>query len=421
MNQGFKKSKKTIAVFLASAILFTSFSPLFAKPVNAQWVDWANLIPNTVTAISGGVQAGSYVGKEFGLDALAWAVVNAIINRMAASTVQWINTGFQGSPAYVTDPKAYFQEIGDRAAGVFISSSPKLNFLCGPISAQVKIALSQSYTGYNERWQCTLSDAYGNMDDFLNDFERGGWDKFFRMTQEPQNNPIGAYLQAEGNLARVLAQEIGQKQNELNWGKGFMSFETCTKYTSDTEVVVPGTGGFNGEGDFVPARYETKKAGDCVTGTQKTETPGSVISDRLNSALNLGNEKLAVADEINEIVSALLNQLVTKALGGLRGLSSRDPSNQNGSSFTDILASSTPQDLTDAFGQSQNYSQGEQALNIIDSANSTLNNIPSNNPGSGTVTCEENSDGTLSCSPEINRTTNTTGEAQQNPGGGRAR
>ena len=186
--------KKTFAGFIAFIMLATSLSPIFAKPANAQWVDWANLIPNTVTAIAGGVQAGSYVGKEFGLDALAWAVVNAIINRMAASTVKWINSGFQGKPAFVTDPKAYFQEIGGRAAGAFISSSPQLNALCGPQSAQIKIALAQSYTRDNESWQCTLSDAYGNMEDFINDFERGGWDKFFRLTQEPQNKPIGPYL-----------------------------------------------------------------------------------------------------------------------------------------------------------------------------------------------------------------------------------
>jgi hypothetical protein len=58
--------------------------------------------------------------------------------------------------------------------------------------------------------------------------------------------------------------------------------------------------------------------------------------------LGLGSDKLAVADELNEIVSALLNKLVSSVIGGigkgLRGLSNPDPATGN-QVFTEQLSS----------------------------------------------------------------------------------
>ncbi|HEY4480125.1 MAG TPA: hypothetical protein VJB58_01475 [Candidatus Paceibacterota bacterium] len=330
-----QKYKKLFASLIVVTVFTTSFSPIFARRAEAfVFTDWVNFAVNAVTSIT----SNALWVKEYALDAVAYKMLDLIIQRMTASTVNWINSGFNGSPAYVADPTAYFQSVGDRVAGSFIADNPNLNFLCGPISAQIKIALAQSYSGYNESWQCTLSDAYGNMEDFINDFERGGWDKFFRLTQEPQNNPIGAYLQAEGSLARVVAQELGEKEKELDWGRGFMSFQTCEKYP----LALPG---------------ETEPS--CIPGTESTQTPGSVIEGQLGEVLSIGGKKLAVADEINEIISALLNQLVSRVIGGigggLRGLSGSDPANNN-QSFTAQLNTSANNAAIDTYFNLSNQS-----------------------------------------------------------------
>lgn len=314
----FDLSKKSVASILILIIFIGSYSPMFAKKAEAGWpvIDWANLAVNAPSFIA---QHSLFI-KEYALDAVAYKMLDLIIQKMAASTISWINSGFRGSPAFVTDPSGYFKDIGDKVAGDFISKNQNLNFLCSPISIRVKIALAQNYSGYNETWQCTLSDVYGNIDDFMNDFERGGWDKFFRLTQEAQNNPVGAYLQAEGSLARLVSQEVGEKQQELSWGKGFLSFQTCERYP----LALPG---------------ETQPS--CIPGTEKTETPGSVIESKLNSVLSIGDHKLAVADEINEIINALLNQLTNRIIGGigsgLRSLSRPDSTNNN-QVFTNELA-----------------------------------------------------------------------------------
>ncbi len=390
--------KKIFATLLVLCVFMTSFSPMFARRADAFFVDWVNFAVNSITSL------GSHAIwlKEYALDAVAYKMLDLIIQRMTASTVNWINSGFRGSPAYVTDPSGYFKDVGDRVAGNFIANNPNLNFLCGPISARVKIALSQSYTGYNESWQCTLTDAYGNMEDFINDFERGGWDKFFRLTQEPQNNPLGAYLQAEGSLARVLAQELGEKEQELNWGKGFMSFQTCERYP----LALPG---------------ETEPS--CIPGTEKTSTPGSVIQGKLDSVLTIGDKKLAVADEINEIISALLNQLVGRLIGGigngLRGLSSPDPSNNN-QSFTSALSPTSNDALINNYFNTSNQSVTNTLNTPTPNPNACRENpsLPECLPPTGVVDCDL---ADPNCSPEINRATNTSGNAQETPGGGRSR
>lgn len=393
--------KKSIALILVLGF--------FVSPVvtSAQWVVWdpGNFVPNTATAINTTVSAANDTAnsvKEFGLDAVAWIIVNLIIERMAASTVNWINSGFKGSPAFVTNPAAYFQDIGDKVAGQFLFSNPNLNFLCGPISAKIKIALAQAYTGQNRKWQCSLTDAIGNMDDFMNDFENGGWDKFFRLTQERQNNPIGAYIQAEVDLNNRLAQKQNQKNNELSWGKGFLSFSKCPEGHTVTDVHSSGNTDTvtYSDGVTIQQDYDPELTiGSCGV-DEEIQTPGSVIETSLNNVLNIGNQKLAVADEINEIVSALLNQLVSRVVGGigsgLRSLSSPSPTDNN-RAFIENLANSTSASTTDYFGNKVDTS----ILNVppptfdynLDSGK-PVNPVYPNQPtqGQGNQNCDPNTD-----------------------------
>jgi hypothetical protein len=303
-----KRINKIIIFFLVASL---TFSPFLAPRANAQYID---IVQNI---------------KEFGLDPIAWMVSKTILQRMTASTVNWINKGFKGSPAFVTDPGAYFLNIGDQIAGNLIFNDPNLNFLCGPIQAKIRIALARSYVGNNmqdqKQWQCTLTDAVGNMDDFLGDFNKGGWDKFFEMTQKQQNNPIGAYLQAQNQMNMQIATRQGIAQSQLNWGQGFMSYEEC-------DVI----GGIDQ---------------NC-----RTVTPGSIIAGKLNGALGQGENALVTADEINELVGALLSQLTNQVMGGVGGLlgaSGGGGGGAAGPSLTNQLLHSTANGTTDYFGNTQ--------------------------------------------------------------------
>jgi hypothetical protein len=330
------KFKKIVVLFLVFTFVF---SPVFAIPAQAQWVVWdpGNFVPNSVTAVNTTVVAGAQVAnttKEYGLDAVFNILAKLIIQRMAASTVKWINSGFKGSPAFVTDPEAYFQNIGDQVAGQFIFNNPDLNFLCGPISAKIKLALANNYAGNNQQqWKCTLTQVGKNMDNFMSSFDNGGWDSFFQVSQKQQNNPIGAYLQAEGSLAQQIATKTGLKKDDLTQGKGFMSYQECTEY----KPADPNCANCSSE----PV---------CVK--EKTLTPGSVVADQLNKTLGAGTDALVTADEMNEIVSALLTQLMSQVMGGIGGLlgASTPSLTSGGQTLTSQMANISIASTTDYFG-----------------------------------------------------------------------
>lgn len=329
-------------------IVFSIFSgmvaPIFPQKAEAQWLvfDQANFIENQRgnwinTLTSANTLFGGPV-KEGGMDAVAWILANLVIERIAASTVTWINSGFKGSPAFITDPGAYFKDLGDKIAGEAIMSGD-FRFLCGNLNAKVRIALARGYIG-ERNFSCKLSTVEGNLENFMNDFNRGGWDKFFILSQDQTQNPLGIYIQAEGDLARRIADQVGLKNQELAWGKGFLSFKKCASWSgAPTATDDPNLYDENG----IPTAGSPQR--QC--NREEIVTPGDVISTQLNDVLGIGNDKLAVADEINEIVSALLNQLVSQVVGGigkgLRGLSQPNSSNNN-RAFIDQLANRNPGD-----------------------------------------------------------------------------
>lgn len=378
-----KKSVKFLLVFLTITIIFTPLLFIFPTRANAQFgiptptieIPGPLLGAGISTAVSSGITAGGTTVntlKETVGDGFAWFALNMVIERLAASTINWINTGFKGSPAYITSSENYFLDIGNKIAGEFIANDPRLSQLCGPISARVRIALTSNYIG-ERQWQCTLSEVTGNLEDFMGDFSQGGWDNFFEVTQRDQNNPIGAYLQAQNELSLQLSSAQETKKMELQWSSGFLSKKECVRYDKgapgETVQMERLLVGIDPEGNEIYQEQIRQKLPDvppkCLE--ERTSTPGSVIENQLNDVLGLGNKRLSVADELNEIIASLLNQLTAKAIGsvsrGLRSLSSPDTANNN-KTFTNELSPESNQEIIEEYFEKtqENINEG---LDII--------------------------------------------------------
>ncbi len=240
------------------------------------------------------------LAKESGLDGAAKAAARMIIQQMVADTINWINSGFQGSPAFVQNLDRYLLSIADQAAVDFLESEG-FGFLCEPFQLDVRIAVATQYNN-NSRDpgefapQCTLEDVTDNVEGFLagSFSEGGGWGSWLELTQGSTNDPNKAMFEAQMSLDAAIRDAEGNALTELDWGKGFLSFKVC----ADTDVA----SGSQSDCDIV--------------------TPGQTIADQLNSALNVGRDELIAADEINEIIGALLSQLARQALsGGIGSLS----------------------------------------------------------------------------------------------------
>ena len=292
-----------IVVFIAQSILLFSNTPKVhaAVPVLEQRGSLLNKTVNIdATTIKHEMK---YSKKETGplnLDRISWKAADMAIEEVTISTLNWINSGFEGGPLYVTDFGGFLRDIADERIGSFIEGSA-LAFLCDPLDIKFSLALRHAVP-FEKEVECTLSDVVDNIEDFIaGDFGSGGWDGWFELTTKPQNNRYGAYLSSAAELeARIQFSQYEEAQ-VLEFGEGFFSDEKCEEGPQP-----------KGGGPGAPINCEIV-------------TPGSVIETQLNNALFSGQRRLEVSDEFNEIVYALFGQLLKRMFGGwqegLRGLS----------------------------------------------------------------------------------------------------
>lgn len=243
--------------------------------------------------------------KECVIDFLVSVLAETLIQNFTRSIIDWINSGFQGSPAFVTNPEGFFVDVSDQVIGNFIETELGSlgELLCSPFDLQLRISLGILYSSSDrDRISCRLTDIQRNVYDAFTAGSfvlSGGWDSWYAFTALPQNNVWGSYLLVSDSLNSRLSQKINTELEKLRWGRGFLSYQKCVEKNAD------GT---------------CKKKGPI-------QTPGSVIERQLNDTLGLQSQKIAVADEINEILGALINQALVQVFrpGGLLGISSARP------------------------------------------------------------------------------------------------
>lgn len=323
-------------------------SSSFVRPeeAQAQWavVDAGNIAQSTINAAN----TTSLQIKEFVLDGLAVLIVKQIIRQITASVVNWINSGFQGSPSFLQNPGSFFMDVADQITGEFISRyGGPLKDLCSPFSIDIRLALSLKYhPSAQKRYSCTITTVINNTRGAIEgasingftagDFRQGGWPTFISMTTEPQNNPYGAYLVADSELNWRVGNAQSQQKDEISSGSGFISWRNrdCVREVRANQVqeyaVQEGYEDeenldmqYGGEGSW---DAQPKSTYDCPI-----ETPGSVINGTLQNNLAGPLRELEIADEINEIVNALFAQLASQILQ--KGLSSVSAVDTSGSTY----------------------------------------------------------------------------------------
>ena len=339
-------------------------------------------IKGAATAISTAASAigiNALVVKEYGLDGIAGVIARAIVSSMVASLVDWINSGFQGSPAFITDLEGFLLETLDKKAFEIIEElGGDGSFLCTPFRLNIQIALAIEYDNQrvNRPYRgCSVSNFIGGFEEFLNGVQN---DNFLRnwvtLTSNPEKyTPYGQYIEGRTAVRRGLADAKERAATENSWGSGYQSGKICEQVESAGSRSSSGETGLvaidnaqltdldasvNANIAQIDGRSTGLAAIDSVnpnvtqtpigevsattpsrtvsdvsrtlSGASRTlsginlrcsiSKPGRLIADRISKSLGLSEDSLITADEINEIVSALIAQLATKAITGANGL-----------------------------------------------------------------------------------------------------
>lgn len=248
----------------------------------------------------------SFFGIPFGAswDAMAWCIVNSIINDIANKTIAWANSGFNGKPAFIENPERFFQGLSDKEAMKFIESiaygGAGIN-LCEPFRVQVAMGLSEAYgnsyyggsrgsinayNAYSNRSSCTIDQIANNFENIgSNSVQvgslKGFWTRF-RETTRDQNNAWGSYQLATDFLDARISNQQNNARFELELNKGWMSFKKC----EDPE--------------------DTQSCG--------IYTPGSLIQHSLEKSLDIPKDRLVLANRFDQVVTAIVNNLIKVAL-----------------------------------------------------------------------------------------------------------
>lgn len=291
-------------------------------------VNAATTISASADGVTASMTSSSFVLDNV-LDGIAWSLAKSVLSQMTSSMVNWVNSGFQGSPAFITDFKGFVSEIADKQFGQYLEElGGVFSFICAPFKLDVRLALAVTYDYQRVNGQtpgksksCTLSGAIENVDKFIdgteNFVETGGWTSFFAVTQNPKSlTPLGGIISAQAEMDARIVNARGEELKLLDYGSGFLSSKVC-------EAV----------------------GGATASSTRKNcniTTPGKVINEALTFQTSTGPQSLVSADEINELVSALFAQITQQALtgaGGLLGLTGGSGYVYNGQAYTTSLAS----------------------------------------------------------------------------------
>jgi len=266
--------------------------------------------------------------KEDLMASLRDVVAKRLIDYIVDQTIVWIQGG--GKPKFVTDWNGFLKDASNIAFDQVIRDVG-LAWLCSPFKLQVKISLLPVQR-FQQRIECTLDKVVSNIEDFYNDFKKGGWIAYNEMWL-PQNNYYGEILLIHDEmLARADARKEAA-QNEALAGKGFLSVKKCQG--GQTQEQFCNSACMTGQGsvsdfqqcfqDCMNVSMTEAELCDVSGGKMTTQTPGDIVGAAAAEAITSDSKWAA---NIRSWVSALINAAINRLTQ--EGLALMQPSKASG-------------------------------------------------------------------------------------------
>lgn len=292
---------------------------------------------------------GNVEKKESCSDAIAYSLSRVALHKLTESTLNWINSGFQGEPTYVKNAGGFFKSIADEQLGIFTSGiafNPNAPFgrdiaqkIVNTVSGQLDLYAQQSRNDLlndSPLWNNSTYEAkFQAIQDDLTII--GGWDNYIQVNTLGWANPADAEIRAINiagstqNAANAYKDPIKQTEEELRQSGGFLGLKKCNTPSdyeapeTDTSFTLAQAQAQNDPNDSdTRAAQQWLKKHTCTWWA--TQTPGQAISQQLNINLGSSVRQLELANEMNESLSAvfdaLMKQLFNKGIASLSGESS---------------------------------------------------------------------------------------------------
>lgn len=379
---------KAEAQFSGGASILQSAGPILGAGIGCGLNKLLNLGASKLEGLASGdvgttdKSTKALENKETCLKKIARAAAQTLLRKVTQATVNWINTGFKGSPAFVQNPGRFFESIADEELMSLTAQIQIVSPFGKDIARNLITSLQANFSMYA---QYSLDKVIGSAQaqQFQADFAVGGWDGWLAMTQLPQNNQIGATIITGDELSRRLAgyqtSKIQDIKTDLQNNFGFLSLKVCVEpsdyeeppadWNKSEDMIIAGLptpDASNNTGSYEPfdgasynqadinAAKERLRKYTCTY--EETRTPGGVLSHQLNSALDIPTNSLINSEDLDAsltaIFDALLNQMMQKGLSSLADTSS---SNTNPYQYNGGSGNNTGSSSNGGFGVSQTH------------------------------------------------------------------
>lgn len=285
---------------------------------------------NTVTTLKTWLEKALESAKKMALTYFRKSMINYITKNITA----W----GQGKDAFTTDFS--FSDVIDVAGGTFLNELTGIN-LCGDWGAKIKISLATIST-FKTGAVCTFSKIGQNYEDFMNDFNKGGWKGWIELTKN-SNNPYTIYLDAWGEKLKKENVAKSQKEQKTLVGGGFLGDEVCVQircvnyngeevienFSTDYALTKEDVASF--EPIFISEDVYSYYECECNKWQQRT--PGKIMADTIGinipqSSQNWLGTNADWESYVVAITDSLINALITK---GFSALTASDTDSDTGS------------------------------------------------------------------------------------------
>ncbi len=240
--------------------------------------------------------------SNISLDSIMFCVINEIMTYITNSTIEWINSGFNGSPVFVENPRAYFENIANKETSNFVrelqgAQSQVTNgirnaatSIAAPLRDQtIQTVINSSNLSFADIIKPTMSqELTQNYQSFVNGDQWLGMG-YLSQLSEDQNNYYGVQTLTLQENARRIAVEQQNQQLQLQYNNGYKSFTECPEGHSRAD-------------------------GSCDPAYSKATVTGSEIKDELQSRGMMKYMRTAFANDFDSIITTLINQLVKIAV-----------------------------------------------------------------------------------------------------------
>ncbi|MFN4181283.1 MAG: hypothetical protein ACK4FA_01115 [Candidatus Paceibacteria bacterium] len=266
------------------------------------------------------------------LKSIGRMVVKMMLQKITLSTVQWIQTGAHGGPAFVQNTGKFFRDIAKEEVLQFglelnfgadcqavwsgdilgTSGSTNIDSTSDCVSPYAKSWFKSQAQAFNKKFtdnaRYSLNELIAETTpqytgaSFHADFSAGGWNAWNALTSVPANNPVGFGLLAEAELSARLAgtqkSTAEQIQESLEQSNGFLGDYRCADPEGTTK-------------DQHRAALESGQT-DLVCRRWEYVTPGKMIADSATKIVNYQDNNLLKAEDLNDAVAAIIDALIAR-------------------------------------------------------------------------------------------------------------